>query len=86
MKRPTLILLHVTCVLNRADDALVSTVAAPGTLDHRHIRPAQPERIPPVEARCAWQFRYASAAERDEAHDRMRGLFWSMTEDRPVRG
>ncbi len=81
-----LALLHVTCVLGQADDALVSALAQLGKLDHVHIRDAQPERIPPAEARCAWQWRYGSKVDRDDAYDRMRetGL-WCMKEDRRRR-
>ena len=83
MKRAKLALLRVTCVLGRANDALVSAVAAPGKLDHVQFRPAQPERVPPAEARCAWQWRYTSAAERDAAYDRVREIgLWCMKEDR----
>ena len=50
-------LLHITCVLGRADDAVVCALAKPGVLDHVQICPAQPERAVPVEARrMAWQF------------------------------
>ena len=38
--KPKLILLHVTCVLDRANDALVCALATPGKLDHAHNRPA----------------------------------------------
>jgi hypothetical protein len=83
--KPKLALLHVTCVLGRADDKAVRALAKPGKLDHVQIRPGQPERIPPAEARMAWQFRYASKGERDDAYERVRGLWWRMAEDRPMQ-
>jgi hypothetical protein len=82
-----LALLHATCVFGRFNDATVCAVAAPGVLDHVQVRPAQPERVVPIEARTAWQFSYASAAERDEAAARLGELrgdgLWHMVEDRP---